>query len=265
MMSRDHFSVIYDEKKDALFVKDEDSTNGTYLTGFTPDGDREYAHGIYDGLTAAAVAEIEQGRNYGERDLGAPHGRYRNHPIIGRRSSSVRNGVYGTRSSEFVLVDDKSVLVKQVVDSFMSSLPSHEEAATLGVETILKKVSFRVANILRYDIKETERLSSPHYGQKGLIDLSEYIAAGVGVCRHQALLAAHLIEEVIDRGYLAGSVGVERNYDREANGAHAWAVYKSDTSDDLIVDPANHFVGSRKRAQKEGRWRYVVAQHDDNR
>lgn len=265
MMSRDHFLVIYDEESDKLFVKDEASTNGTYLTGFTPDGNQMHVKGIDDGFTIGAVAELEKERNFGEKDTQAPHGRYRNHPIIGRRSPSVRNGVYGTRSSEFVLVDDKSQLLKKVVDDFMATLPRHDEAATLDTNQILKKISFRVANVLRYDLDQVERISSPHYGHKGLIDLSEYVEQGVGVCRHQALLAAHIIEEAVDQGYLAGQVGVERNYDREANGAHAWAVFKSDTSEDIIVDPANHFVGSRKKAQQEKRWRYVVANDDNNR
>jgi transglutaminase-like putative cysteine protease len=264
MMSRDHFSVLYDENDDKLFVKDEASTNGTYLTGFTYDGDRKYAKGIKDEFTRRAVAELEHERNFGSKDLEAPHGWYRNHPIIGRHSATVRNGVYGTSSSEFVLVDDKSALMKQVTDTFMSSLPSHEAAATMNEELLLKNIAFRVASVLRYDLNETERLSSPHYGKKGLIDLSEYVQAGVGVCRHQALLAAHLIEETISRGYLAGRTGVERNYDSEANGAHAWAVYKSETSEDVIVDPANHFVGSRKKAQDEGRWRYIVADDENN-
>jgi hypothetical protein len=265
MMSRDHFSVIYNEEAGKLFIRDEASTNGTYLTGFTPDanGQGVSVKGISDEMTLQVVAELEHERNYGDKDAEAPHGRHRNHPIIGRLSPSVRNGVYGTRSSEFVLVDDKSRLLKQVVNDFVATLPSHDDAVTLNTNLLLQKASFRVANVLRYDLDAVERLSEPHYGNKGLIDLSEYVEAGVGVCRHQALLAAHLIEEMIDRGYLAGQVGVERNYDREANGAHAWAVFKSEVSEDVIVDPANHFVGSRKKAQQEGRWRYVVANDDD--
>lgn len=262
-VSRDHFTLLYDEEADKLFVRDEHATNGTFLSAFTPDSDKKGHRGIRDEMTRQVEEELERERNFGRRDPEAPHGRHRNHPIIGRRSRSVRNGVYGTRSSEFVLVDDKSQLLEKVVDDFMATLPSHDEAATLNTELLLKRVSFRVANILRYDLAETERLSEPHYGHRGLIDLSEYVEAGVGVCRHQALLAAHLIEEVIDRGYLTGEVGVERNYDIEANGAHAWAVFKSNTSKDVIVDPANNYVGSRERAQREERWRYIVAKDDD--
>jgi hypothetical protein len=264
-VSRDHFSIFYDEQEDKLFVQDEASSNGTYLTGFTVDVDQAGQQGIRDEFTHHVVADVEYERNFGERDTKAPYGYYRNHPIIGRKSSSVRGGVYGTRSSEFIVIDDKSRLLKKVVDDFMETLPSGDDAETLSTMSILQRINFRVANVLRYDLERAERISEPHYGHKGLIDLSEYVEHGVGVCRHQALLAAHLIEEVIDKGYLKGRVGVERNHDLEANGAHAWAVYKSDTSEDVIVDPANHFVGSRKRAQKEGRWRYVVAQDDDNR
>lgn len=264
-ISRDHFTLIYDEDDDKLFIRDEMSTNGTFLSAYTPDvkNDKKRPRGIRDEMTRQVEEDLAYERNYGRRTPDAPHGTHRNHPIIGRRSRSVRNGVYGTRSSEFVLVDDKSQLLERVVEDFMATLPAHDDAATLNTELLLKKASFRVGNILRYDLEATERLSSPHYDKKGLIDLSEYVEAGVGVCRHQALLAAHLIEEMIDRGYLAGQVGVERNYDVEANGAHAWAVFKSDMSGDVIIDPANNYVGTRERARREERWRYIVANDDD--
>jgi hypothetical protein len=262
-ISRDHFSVTYSEGEDKLFIQDEGSVNGTLLTGYVLSEKRTSQRDIHHEFTSRVVEDVEHGRSFGDRDSETPYGYYRNHPIIGRRSATVRGGVYGTRESEFIVVDDKSQLLKQTVDAFMGTLPSGEDAETLSTQMILNKITLRVANIMRYDLGQTERMSRPHYGNKGLIDLSEYVEQGVGVCRHQALLAAHLIEEVISRGYLAGRVGVERNHDLEANGAHAWAVYKSDTSADVIVDVAQSFVGSRKRAQQEGRWRYMVA-NDDN-
>jgi hypothetical protein len=262
-VSRHHFVVTCSKDSDRLFIEDSGSAFGTRLTGFVSAEEAAQQQGIRQDFTRYVVADIENERNYGEKSAESPHGVYRNHPIIGRRSPTMRNGVYGTQNSEFVLVDDKSRLLKFVVEDFMQTLPSGEDAVTLSPQMILKQIVRRVGNVMRYDLKETERLSSPHYDKKGMIDLSEYVERGVGVCRHQALLAALLIETVIERGYLTGRASVERNHDLEANGAHAWAVYKSDTAEDVIVDVAQNFVGSRKRAQQEGRWRYIVANEDD--
>lgn len=263
-VSRTQFSVIFDQEKDALSIRDENSKNGTFLTAYTDKVPKGEVRGVVDKMTQHVVKDIMNERNYGNENTEAPYGTYRNHPIIGRNSLSVRNGVYGTRSSEFVIVDNKSNLLQQVTNDFMESLPNVEEAATLSTTMLMRKVALRVANILRYNIDATERLSRPHYGQKGLIDLSEYVEQGVGVCRHQALLAAHLIEELIETGYIDGSVGVERNEVIELNGAHAWAVYRSRTAADVIVDPAQSFVGTRKEAKRQGRWRYELA-NDGNK
>lgn len=265
-ISRDHFALHYDEKSDRLTIEDCASTNGTRLSAFIVKEDKEVSasyQNIYDKYTNFFVQDVKDEQNYGERDTVAPYGYRFNHPIIGRRSPSVRNGVYGTRESEQVVVDDKSRLLKKVVDDFMATLPTANEAETMSTTGLLNQVCLHVARVLKYDLPGAERLSAPHYGNKGLICLSEYIDQGVGVCRHQALLAAHLIEEVIERGYIEGSVGVERNQDLEANGAHAWAVYKSTTSDDIIVDATQKFVGTRKQAQQRRLWRYSVAKDDD--
>lgn len=263
-ISANQFSVRYDDKADKLYIQDWGSTNGTYLTGFINEGKNEAKHdGIRDEFTHFVVEDMEGKASYGDRTPDTPYGTHLNYAIIGRNSPSVRGGVYGTRSSEFVIVDDKSQALKKVVDGFMEALLKSPDVEAFSTMNLLKRINFRVANVLTYDLERVERISEPHYDHKGLIGLSEYIEQGVGVCRHQALLAAHLIEEVIDRGYLTGKASVERNHDLEANGAHAWAVYKSDTEDDIIVDAAQGFVGSRQKAREEGRWRYVVA-NDDN-
>jgi len=263
-ISANQFSVRYDDTADKLYIQDWGSTNGTYLTGFINNGNNQKnVQGIEDKFTHFLVEDIEEKASYGDRTPDTPYGTHLNYAIIGRNSPSVRGGVYGTRSSEFVIVDDKSQALKKVVDDFMETLSKSPDAEAFSTMNLLKRINFRVANVLAYDLERVERLSEPHYDHKGLIGLSEYVERGVGVCRHQALLAAHLIEEVIDRGYLTGKASVERNHDLEANGAHAWAVYKSDAEDDIIVDAAQGFVGSRQKATEEGRWRYVVA-NDDN-
>ncbi|MBH1956625.1 FHA domain-containing protein [Candidatus Saccharibacteria bacterium] len=258
-----HFSLRFDEKNEQLRVSDMDSTNGTFITGYIASEiqKQELVRSDFTrNFGRYAMEELES--RYGDGDIDAPYGYYRNHPIIGRNSQSVRNGVYGTTSSEMVLVDDKSRAMRRVTDGFLDRLTGDDRnslTTTIGVSSVLRVAERYVANVMRYDLDAVDRISRPHYDDNGLIDLSEYIHNGVGVCRHQALLAAHFIEESIDRRIIAGSVGVERNHDLEVQGAHAWAVYRPPVGDAIIVDPAQHFVGTRKEAEKQRRWKYSLA------
>ena len=114
------------------------------------------------------------------------------------------------------------------------------------------------ARHMRYDLGAITAMCGPYYSSHGIIPLSEFVDAGIGVCRQQALLAATLTESLIERRRLHGSVHVERNHDVEAHGAHAWAVLNSEGADDIIIDPAQGFVGTRDEARAEGRWHYYV-------
>ncbi len=57
------------------------------------------------------------------------------------------------------------------------------------------------------------------------ICLSVFITAKAGVCRHRALLAAYILERLVNEGLLLGHVSVDRNETDE--GGHAWARFVS--------------------------------------
>jgi transglutaminase-like putative cysteine protease len=109
-----------------------------------------------------------------------------------------------------------------------------------------------------YNLEAAENLSRPHYGTKGLISLSEYVERGVGVCRHQCLLAAVILETLAENKIVAGKSGVERNHDLDANGAHAWATFETPGGQKFVLDPAQDFVGTKDKAHAEGRWKYYL-------
>ena len=165
-----------------------------------------------------------------------------------------------------MVVDHKSNMLRQVSNVFMAKLHTRFEGGEAAPpEAILRMINDYVRQTLHYDMDAVDRLSEPHYYIQGMIDLSEYVEAGVGVCRHQALLSALLAEKAIDAGYLQGAVGVERNHDRQLNGAHAWAVVRSgpDRRKDMIIDPAQNYVGSRARAADDPRrWKYYLPEDD---
>lgn len=266
-VSSRHFSIVYQKQQDQFVIADLDSTNGTTVTGYVDldSQQRLYDDRIDDRYTRNFGRHVLRDRQYdfGDEDAQAPYGYYKNHAIIGRNSRSVRDGVYGTSSSECVVVDDKNNLIRKITADFVREL-NRADTQTLSYLNVLTLAEFQTANVMHYDKDAVEALSSPYYDNNGLIMMSDYVREGVGVCRHQALLVAHLVEEAIGQRIIGGSVGVERNHDLEARGAHAWAVYRPVKGADVIIDPAQHFVGTRKRAEQEKRWRYKVSSLDDS-
>ena len=92
-MSRNHFVVTCSKDSDRLFVEDSGSAFGTRLTGFVSAEAAAQQQGIRQDFTRYVVADIENERNYGEKSAESPHGVYRNHPIIGRRSPTMRRSM----------------------------------------------------------------------------------------------------------------------------------------------------------------------------
>lgn len=259
--SANHFSLDYSADNDSLLLRDSNSHNGTYFTGYEvgeSDGNRSDARGLKASYTHYMGEEMQQDKSYGEKDAEAPYGYYKNHPIIGRESRSMRNGAYGTNGSEQIIIDDKSRAVQAVIDREIERIESIGVSPTTGERAILKDIMSEVAHVLEYDLRKTEAICEPHYDNKGMVMMSEFIDNGVGVCRQQAVLAALIMESAIEKNLLYGEISVERNQDLELRGGHAWAVLKGG-SGDIIVDPAQKFVGSREEATRQKRWRYNVS------
>lgn len=257
-MSLAHFSLFYDEKTDTLTVCDNNSRNKTYVSGTIGPHKKDEIdrRGIRDDFTYNFLDNALPYR-LGEGNEVAPYGYYLNHAIIGRKSTTVRDGVYGTAFSEQVVVDDKSNILRGAVKEFLATID--DTSSTIAESRqILSAVEQQVSQVLRYDLKNTEEMCEPYKDAENLIYLSEFVTKGIGVCRHQALLSALYIEAAIDQGCLRdGVVSVERNIDDRQGSGHAWAVYRSNEGE-FIVDASQHFVGTREQAIKEKRWRYIV-------
>lgn len=267
-VSRDHFSVTYENGE--LFIRNMRPTNNTAVTAHlavSREPKREVMrHIVEDRRTRAVEDRIQQHPNYGEKDDTAPYGYYLNHPILGRASTSVEDGVYmGGSAREAILVDGKSVAMRRVYEGVESELRrSFTRDETLHIGIILSKVMTSVQDVMPYDGPKTANISGQHYGDK-LVGLSTYLEERAGVCRHQALMAAYILENLINDGHMAGVVGVERNTVEDLGGTHAWAVYKSrhNGKDEIIVvDPAQSFVGTKDQALRDGRWEYRLASDD---
>jgi hypothetical protein len=185
-------------------------------------------------------------------------GLYASVPRIDRNSVSARGRIYDNYG-ELVFVDDDSKIMLDAQNYSMRRLRRVKRKPLIDQ---LQKISSLVGEILRYDLEAAESLFTDHYvgaQEEEPLKLSQYVEAGVGVCRHQCLLAALILERAIEKGILPiGEIRVERNENIKPNGdrgSHAWAIYRY-KGVDYVVDAAMKNVGEREAAGKRVGWRY---------
>ncbi len=202
----------------------------------------------------------ERAEDYREPDENAPYGYYKDRPILGRDSRSVMNGVYlGGSAREAIVVNADSILLRAAYRDLKEKI--EKQAMHGDIRGMLTAAREMVAKVMPYDGDKVDKISAKYNGDQ-LVNIDEYILKKAGVCRHQGLFSAYMIERLINDGYLSGTVGVERNTVIEHGGSHGWAVFtpaESGDEDKIVVDAAQGFVGTKQRALEEGRWRYALA------
>ena len=125
-------------------------------------------------------------------------------------------------------------------------------------KSILDSVFEITKDGLPYDDKKVEKLTVS-YNNDTKVTLNYFIRERAGVCRHQALLGAYLLERLRKDGYVNGSVSVDRNEVPNVGG-HAWIRYTTPNGQIFIIDPAQEYVG---QLDKIGQWRWFYARPDD--
>lgn len=256
-VSRNHFTILH--QGDSLTIKSLEPSNKTFISGHLIKAD---VGRNYIARTSFVEDRLAGHPDFIEKDDMAPYGYYMDRPVLGRASNSVDGGVYlGGSAREAIWVDGDSRTLKQTYDQLVSRIDQmYSNPRNYDSEQILLDVMRDVQVVMPYRDDVAEAISRPFHGDK-LVKLSTYVEKQAGVCRHQGLLSAYLIERLINDGYLSGSVGIERNDSETFGGAHAWAAYRpngSPSANDIVVDPAQYFVGSKARAIKEGRWNYQL-------
>jgi len=255
VVSRDHFKIEYSEGT-KLAITDLNSTNGTEIT--------RADHMAQAGSTMRAVNRHRAEPGYQDPDLEGIYGYVDGYPIIGRDSDSIKGIYLGGGAREAILVDPnndprldavyKSLQKRSMLKSLMKRVIGSNYD---DVEGQLEIVKSAVQSVMKYDRNTVDQFTRQFYGDKKVY-LGEFIDRGIGVCRHQGLLAAYLIERLINDGKLQGLARVERNTIPEYGGTHAWAAFTTKDGNQYVVDPAQSFVGSKKAARKQNRWDYYL-------
>ncbi len=190
---------------------------------------------------------------YEEPSRESPTGKWQGRDIIGR-DRPINRGVYlGGREREAIVVDDqKQQALNDVYQDFLSRRQAKEAQGIPFKQGVLDEAYNLTREVMPYSdtaVSELTRGLKPD--QK--VALESFIGKG-GVCRHQALLCAYLLERLAKEGKVAGHVSIDRNF-VPGRGGHAWVRYTNSAGEVFIIDPAQQFIGKIEQTGKNA-WFY---------
>lgn len=244
-VSRKHAEVWLDSDTNSIHVRNLKPTNITTVTGSIKSNPEDHPLHIKDEYTRNLANDLKYRSGFGNID---GNNTYFNHALIDRTTNGVDNKIY-YNTNESVLVDHLSSIVQRFDSQLITRLRQTPHALCTILET--------TNEAMPYDMARSDNITRDANGN--VIGLSRFMEARAGVCRHQALLAAHSLGIAISNGFLDyGTVHVERNIDTVKKGGHAWALYRPDNSEPIVVDVAGHFIGTKAEARKQGKWDYSV-------
>ena len=208
-----------------------------------------------------------------------PEGYFSGRPIIAS-DTAINGGVYlGGGKREAIVVDDDKYpgALNRVYDAAIANIYGVAESpngypgdvffglgkgnvlhpATIGVrERVLVSVFAAVLEAMPYSSEIVSNIIDAN-NNDNKVTLNNFIEVGGGVCRHQGLLVAYVLERLQNEGELMSEdkVSIDRN-GVPGSGAHGWARFTSSDGTVYIVDPAQQFVGTLEEAQRTYRWPY---------
>lgn len=214
-----------------------------------PSGDEEDPDGLWSYTQAIRG---RSGEMYGGRLL------------IGR-DTPIDGGVYyGTYGGEAIVVDTEKYpnqynkLLGEVLEK------SRDQQGRVMRSKILQAVFDTVSQHMTYSKEGVNQLLSElgkgAFKNGTKVNLEHFIEDGVGVCRHQALVAGVLLERLKKVGHIRGEVSVDRSMQWNPKGekdGHAWVRYTGSTGDVMILDIAQGYFGFLEDVSDRGGWNYL--------
>jgi hypothetical protein len=182
--------------------------------------------------------------------------------LIGREES-VLGGIYaGSYGGEAIVVDyDRDPLF---YDSIADQVVARATRADGSIDKseLLDGVYEVVSELLPYSKEAVDNVNEK-YNIKDYqkISLSVYVDEKAGVCRHQALLVATVLEILKNRGVTRGAASIERSIQWPEEGdpeGHAWVRYTNGSGEVFIIDVAQNYIGTLEESQsREMGWNYL--------
>lgn len=194
--------------------------------------------------TKLAQERLKEMGLYEEPDRESKTGFYLGRPIIGR-DTPINGGVYvGGGGREAIVVDDteKGSLLPDVYRELLEIRQKDMAKGRHFKEGILTDVFELVQKRLPYKYDSVNKIALEYrLGPDRKVYLNVYLKEEAGVCRHQALLGAYLLERLGKEGKVGGKVSVDRNF-VPGLGGHAWIRYTNSRGDVIMIDPARQII-----------------------
>lgn len=188
--------------------------------------------------------------------------------LIGR-DADVRGGIYfGTYRGEAIVIDPE-----KYPEEYERYYQEAAELADLGngvdPSLVLSAVFTTVESNMSYSQEGVERTLKDIASDEGKtslpdgtkVELSAFMQEGVGVCRHQALTCAALLERFKDEDHIRGDISVDRNQRwsprEEERGGHAWTRYTAHSGIVYIMDVAQGYFGRLENTDADAQWNYM--------
>ncbi len=208
--------------------------------------------------TRLAISNIKLEGFYEESDKDSKYGYFQERPIIAR-DTPIQGGVYvGGGDREAIVVDDtkKNSELERIYQNFLAGRKKIVEEGGHFKQRILGDVLDTVQKELPFDKQKVEDIVRKHdAGDNQKILLDVFIREKAGVCRHEALLGAYMLERLAKEGYIRGKVSIDRNF-VPGRGGHAWIRYRSEDGIVVIIDPAQDYIGKLDDVDTDNQWFY---------
>ncbi len=202
---------------------------------------------------------------YEEPDIETPYGNFKGRHIIAR-DTPINKGIYlGSGVREALVVDDlMDAPLHDLYTTLLQQTPNSEYSHT---DQRIKAVFEMARTAIPYNPVVVGILLR-HFPADDEILLGRFIELQGGQCRHQALLAAYLIERLLRDNIIHGNVSVDRN-SVPYLGGHGWARYTNEHGHVTIMDLAQNYLGSLQDIHNH-RWFYLrpddhIASQDSDR
>jgi hypothetical protein len=171
-----------------------------------------------------------------------------------RQDSSIDGGIcLGTHPREAIVVD--SQYSPTLIHTYEIAKKKSTRQGKIDKSRILKSVYEAVSEAMPIQKNsEVIRLIDSHNAHNdGVMSLEVFLREGVGVCRHDALACAFILERLGREGIVKGKPSVDKNYDEPSG--HAWCRYTNSQGKVFILDVMQGYLGPLG-SPTPGKWDY---------
>ncbi|KTD70797.1 hypothetical protein [Legionella tucsonensis] len=153
-------------------------------------------------------------------------------PVVTRDVRNFNQRVFSIGSSsnrEMILLDPEAESLKKLYTELRQNIK--KDATTLEILQEISKLTqktFPISHqvLLKEFVEKHLKEGNP------VISLDEFMQAGMGVCRHHALLNAYLMSRLVEDGILQGEV-IHQRHSFPKEGVHTWNLFR-DTKDGTL-------------------------------